>query len=307
MNPLSALFGTAVALRNVLYDRGILRSRKLSRPVLSVGNISVGGSGKTPFVIALGRLLQERRVEFTVLSRGYGRQSKEIAIVDPSGSPLEFGDEPLLMARSLNAPVIVGADRYRAGLLAEIKFPQTRLHLLDDGFQHRRLHRDFDIVLLSPGDLQDVLLPVGRLREPVDSLRRAHALVNAPADLAATPSQLRWQAARKIFNVPAHQRAVAFCGLGRPQQFFTSLQAAGVELAATMIFPDHHRYGEKDVARLLQLKTSSGAEIFVTTQKDEMNLGALAKALSPLQVAALKMEVQNPEAVIDFLCSALLS
>src|SRR4029077_12987041 len=115
MNPVSAIFGAGVALRNALYDRGVFKVRKLTRPVVSIGNISVGGSGKTPFVIALGELLQQRGIEFDVLSRGYGRSSTAIAVVDLSGSPDQFGDEPLLIARKLQALVIVGADRYQAG------------------------------------------------------------------------------------------------------------------------------------------------------------------------------------------------
>ncbi len=158
MNPLSAMFGAGVAVRNRLYDRKFFAIRKLSRPVVSVGNISVGGSGKTPFVIALGGLLKESGILFDVLSRGYGRSSREVLVVDPDGEPERFGDEPLLIARKLQVPVIVGTDRYEAGRLAEEKFP-SKLHLLDDGFQHRKLHRDFDIVLLQAEDLSAPLLP----------------------------------------------------------------------------------------------------------------------------------------------------
>ena len=122
MNPLSAIFGAGVALRNTLYDRGVFKVRKLQRPVVSVGNLSVGGSGKTPFVIALGELLKEREIQFDILSRGYGRRTTSVAVVDPAGSPAQFGDEPLLLARRLQSPVIVGADRYQAGLLAERTF-----------------------------------------------------------------------------------------------------------------------------------------------------------------------------------------
>src|SRR5262245_5282643 len=113
MNPLSAIFGAGIAFRNALYDRGIFHVRKLARPVVSIGNISVGGSGKTPFVIALGQLLKQHGVAFDVLSRGYGRNSMEIAVVDPNGLPAQFGDEPLLIAQKLQVPVIVGADRYQ--------------------------------------------------------------------------------------------------------------------------------------------------------------------------------------------------
>ncbi len=174
MNPLSSIFGLGVTIRNTLYDRGVFKAHKLRGPVISIGNISVGGSGKTPFVIALGELLIRRGIQFNVLSRGYGRKTRGVALVDRNGPPEEFGDEPLLIARKLNVPVAVGENRFKAGLFVENEFgPQ--LHLLDDGFQHRSLARDFDIVLVNSEDSSDRLLPAGRLREPITSLRRANA------------------------------------------------------------------------------------------------------------------------------------
>ena len=171
MNLLSSIFGAGVQLRNTLYNKGVLRSRGLTGSVVSVGNLSVGGSGKTPFVLLLGELLQARGVKFDILSRGYGRKTKGVMLVDPAGTSYDFGDEPLLMARRLGVPVIVGEDRYDAGLYAEKTFgPQ--LHLLDDGFQHRSLARDFDIVLVTREDARDHLLPHGRLRESPRSLDR---------------------------------------------------------------------------------------------------------------------------------------
>ena len=145
MNPLSALYGAGIGLRNALYDGGALAACKLQAPVLSVGSISAGGAGKTPFLIMLGELLKERGIAFNVLSRGYGRKTRGTRLVDPAGTAAEFGDEPLLIARRLSVPVIVGEDRYAAGEFAEAKFG-LQAHLLDDGFQHRRLARDFDTV-----------------------------------------------------------------------------------------------------------------------------------------------------------------
>ena len=121
MNPLSSLFGLGVRARNALYDRGIARAQRLSGPVVSIGNLSVGGSGKTPFVLLLGELLKARGIKFDILSRGYGRKTRGVALVDPAGSARDFGDEPLLMARRLKVPVIVGEDRYAAGVFAENK------------------------------------------------------------------------------------------------------------------------------------------------------------------------------------------
>src|SRR5207248_5588177 len=179
VNPLSSLYGLVTAARNGLYDRSILKSRKLLRPVISVGNISVGGSGKTPFVIMLGELLKQRGIAFDVLSRGYGRETRGTMLVDPSGTSRQFGDEPLLISRRLGCSVILGESRHQAGKLAEAQALGTcpQLHILDDGFQHRSLTRDFDIVLLTEQDLKDRLLPAGRLREPLTSLRRADAIV----------------------------------------------------------------------------------------------------------------------------------
>ena len=178
MNPLSGLYGAGIALRNTLFDRGVLAAHYLERPVVSVGNLSSGGTGKTPFVIALGELLKARGTSFDVLSRGYGRKTRGVLVVDHAGKASDYGDEPLLIARSLGVPVVVGESRYAAGRIAEEKFP-TEMHLLDDGFQHRSLARDFDIVLIGEGDFEDRLLPVGRLREPISSLRRADTIVVA--------------------------------------------------------------------------------------------------------------------------------
>ncbi|HMC44610.1 MAG TPA: tetraacyldisaccharide 4'-kinase [Caballeronia sp.] len=234
MNPLSAIFGAGVSMRNALYDRGIFQVNKLARPVVSIGNISVGGSGKTPFVVALGELLKQRGIAFDVLSRGYGRSSTEIAVIDPNGSPAQFGDEPLLIAHKLQVPVIVGADRYQAGLVAENRF-SGKLHLLDDGFQHRRLHRDFDIVLLPAEDYGGVLLPAGRLREPLAALRRADAVV-LPDPLEQSPDVTRvWIVRRRIEFSDAGGTLVAFCGIGRPRQFFDGLKAGDQEIAGKII------------------------------------------------------------------------
>lgn len=293
MNPLSAIFGAGVALRNSFYDRRVFQVKKLARPVVSIGNISVGGSGKTPFVIALGQLLAERGIAFDVLSRGYRRTSTEIAIVDPNGSPAQFGDEPLLIARNLQAPVIVGADRYQAGLLAEQKF-SSKLHLLDDGFQHRRLHRHFDIVLLPVEDRAGSLLPTGRLREPLAALKRADAVV-----LPDSQEQLQvknvWRAHRVIEVPTAAGKVIAFSGIARPRQFLEGLKSSKIEIAGTVSFRDHHHYEQRDIDRLLDLKRQTGADNFITTEKDLINLGTLSSQLSPVLAAQLRIELGSPE------------
>ena len=270
MNPLSGLFGAAVAVRNSLYDHKLLAIKRLQKPVVSVGNISVGGSGKTPFVIALGELLQARGIKFDILSRGYGRSSKGVALVDPAGRADDFGDEPLLMARKLRAPAVVGADRFHAGLLAEKTF-STQLHLLDDGFQHRRLHRDCDIVMLPQSDLDGSLLPTGRLRESPASLARAHVLVADPRLTIPQPfaGKQIWRANRTLDVGAITGRAVAFCGIAKPAQFFDQLRRLPIEVVDTHAFADHHRYAAEDIQLLLRRKQQS-KEPFVTTEKDQV-------------------------------------
>jgi tetraacyldisaccharide 4'-kinase len=301
MNPLAAIYGVGVSLRNRLYDRGTLKQKKLGGPVVSVGNLSVGGSGKTPFVILLGELLKARGMKFDVLSRGYGRQSRGLALVDPGGSARDFGDEPLLIARRLGVPVIVGEERHQAGVLAEDKLG-AQLHLLDDGFQHRALTRDFDIVLVTPEDARDRLLPAGRLREPLRSLARADAVVlasGASAESFPVKGKLVWRVRRGIVpkNVPS--RPLVFCGIARPKNFVLQLRTAGIEPAAEAFYGDHHAYSERDIRDLLLLREKSEADGFVTTEKDAINLGGLLTALDPLAVVPVKMELVDAANAVD--------
>jgi tetraacyldisaccharide 4'-kinase len=301
MNPLAAIYGVGVGLRNGLYERGALKPNKLVGPVVSIGNLSVGGSGKTPFVMLLGELLKARGMKFDVLSRGYGRQSRGVAMVDPGGSARDFGDEPLLIARRLGVPVIVGEERHQAGVAAESMFgPQ--IHLLDDGFQHRALARDFDIVLVTPEDARDRLLPAGRLREPLASLSRADAVVlasGASAESFPLKDKLVWRLRRGIVpkNVPS--RPIVFCGIARPQNFVLQLRTAGIEPAAEAFYGDHHAYNERDIRDLLALRERSEADGFVTTEKDAINLGGLLGALDPLAVIPVKMELADAANAVD--------
>ena len=287
--------------RNALYDRRRLRPRRLDGPVVSVGNLSAGGSGKTPFVMLLGELLKSRGVKFDVLSRGYGRKSRGVLLVDPGGLPQQFGDEPLLIARRLQVPVIVGEDRYEAGRFAESRLG-AQLHLLDDGFQHRGLARDFDIVLVTPQDASDRLLPAGRLREPLSTLRRADAVVlasGASEDAFSLQGKSVWRVKRGIIAEGIPARPVVFCGIARPQNFLLQLRAANVEPAAQAFYRDHHAYNEKDVRELLELRQRSKAGGFVTTEKDAVNLGPYLSALAPLAVVPVRMELVDAANGID--------
>jgi tetraacyldisaccharide 4'-kinase len=266
-----------------------------------VGNISTGGSGKTPFVILLGELLKARGIGFDVLSRGYGRKSRGVLPVDPGGLPRDFGDEPLLIARRLQVPVVVGEDRYAAGCFAESRFG-AQIHLLDDGFQHRALARDFDIVLVTPDDARDRLLPAGRLRESLRALQRADAVVltsgASPESFPLTGKTI-WRVRRGIVVQDVPARPIVFCGIGRPQNFVLQLRAAGIDRVAEAFFRDHHAYTEKDVRDLLQLRERSESGGFVTTEKDAVNLGGYLDALAPLAVIPVKMELSDADNAMD--------
>ncbi|HZQ21018.1 MAG TPA: tetraacyldisaccharide 4'-kinase [Terriglobales bacterium] len=307
MTALSAIYGRITATRNRLYDRGTFRSNRLSRPVISVGNISVGGSGKTPFVILLGQWLNQRGITFDVLSRGYGRETRGVLAVDPDGSPREFGDEPLLIAKALKCPVVVGKSRYEAGLFAE-KQRTSDYHILDDGFQHRSLARDFEIVLLSPEDLHDQLLPAGRLREPLSSAGRADVIVlSEDVDSSRLPTgKSIWRVRRSLLwtssifpSCVTPRRPVLFCAIARPHRFVEQVRASGVQPAAQKFYRDHHRYSERDIDDLLAIKAHHSADGFIATQKDWINLGPLYARLGSIAFPPVKMDLIEPADALD--------
>jgi tetraacyldisaccharide 4'-kinase len=304
------LYKSVVSFRNSMFDREILRARRLAWPVVSVGNISVGGSGKTPFVIMLGEQLAGRGIWFDVLSRGYRRSTRGVLTVEANGSPEEFGDEPLLICRKLHCPVIVGADRHSAGLEAEENYAGAEpnpLHLLDDGFQHRQLHRDFDIVLLNEQDLTDKLLPSGRLREPLSSLRRADAVVvdkSFPVERLPKGSFQIWRAERSL-EVPAiNAPIIAFCGIARPKGFFAELRQRGLDLRKEIIFRDHHRYTDADVQELTHTQALFAGSRLVTTEKDAINLNPLHAQLDPI-VIPMRVRLTDPDAALEHMLGTI--
>ncbi len=316
--PLVPLYWSALAAKESAYKRGWLQVHRLRWPVVSVGNLSVGGAGKTPVVIYLARLLSAAGISVDVLSRGYGRSSREVARVDPAGSAAEYGDEPLLIARAAGVPVFVGQRRYEAGLLAEqTQAPGPHVHLLDDGFQHRQLSRAVDIVLLHRSDFNAALLPAGRLREPLRALRRADVVVLREEDAEMEPivrkyarrDALFWHVQRRLVLPPGLGRVAAFCAIARPQEFFDGLQRAGATLVHTAAWRDHHSYSVKDIAKLKRLAGTEPVEAFVTTGKDAVRLGGALRAelecVAPLRVAELEVRFADEDSVLEHLISLL--
>lgn len=318
--PLVPVYAAGVRLKNAAYTCGVLKPQQLAWPVISIGNLAVGGTGKTPLVLLLARLLAELGWYVDVLSRGYGRSSRKIARVDSSGTAAEYGDEPLMMARR-GLPVFVGADRYDGGKLAEesggITLPAgRRLHLLDDGFQHRRLARAVDIVLLQRADLRDDVLPLGRLREPLCALERADICVLRAEDADLTgqvqflmrqpdPSRIWLLDRETVLPQGAERKSLAFCAIGDPAGFFQGLHRAGASLAAESAFRDHHIYTQKDVRLLKARARAVAADVLITTEKDAVRLSQGMRAEIeldfPLLVADLEVSLRDAASAMSML------
>lgn len=305
MRLLAPIYARAAAGRRAWYARHPEARRHLARPVISIGNLAVGGSGKTPVVAALARWLLSHGERPSILSRGYARTHAADGIVVVSDrervleSAARSGDEPQMLARALpGAPVLAGADRYLAGVIAERRLGCT-VHLLDDGFQHFRLHRDVDLLLVVPDDLHDTVLPAGRLREPLEAAAAADALLVTGSDLDVADLSVRLHVDRAFqvvqsFGAPrlvqpfgelmpqtAGRRAVAVAGIARPQRFFDSARAQGWEPVKEVAFRDHHWFTGSDLKRILGAARAESADLILTTEKDAMRLLDLPLGPSP--------------------------
>jgi tetraacyldisaccharide 4'-kinase len=320
--PLVPLYRFGLAMRGFGLRTGLEPVRRLGAPVVSIGNLSAGGAGKTPLTIALARALAQRGLHVDVLARGYGRSGKAAARVDPNGTAEDFGDEPLVIAREAGVPVYVAAQRYQAGLLAEQDAPPARsIHLLDDGYQHRQLYRDIDILLLSKADIEDRLLPAGNLREPLEEFHRATVLaipfddrqaeryLNETITIDRNSESSRWidpvWRLHRRMQVPAIEGpVVAFCGIARPDQFFAGLEGAGLHVASRIAFADHQRYVQHDIDCVLDAARTARAAALITTEKDRVRLARFVSSLTsalPLETAGLRIEIEDEEAAIDWL------
>jgi len=333
--PGAQLWNAGAALRVRLYQRGLLRQRCLRAKVVSIGNIAWGGTGKTPFTIWLAGRLQSAGLKVSILTRGYGRTSPERNKVIPPGTAADAvgmdGDEVQLYLRHLSGVAVgIGASRYDAGRLLEERFP-VDVHLVDDGFQHLALARDLDLVLLDASDPWCKQRMGGLLRESPRALRRASAILlrchgpasdDAVRDLleqahrinpAARTFQVRtelrnFEAQRGISCSVAEMRArrpVAFCALGNPNGFFTTLTNEGIRLLACRTYHDHHRYTPEDLARIERLARRIGADCLITTEKDLVNLPTGAALGMPLYWAAVDTIVEQEAALVHWIGQSL--
>ena len=293
---------------------------RLRRPVISVGNLAVGGRGKTPLVECIARLLLEMGERPAILSRGYGRRVREPGVVvvrDPRGIRADLdraGDEPLMLARRLDGvSILVSSNRYLAGRLAEHHLGAT-VHVLDDGFQHLQVDRDVDIVIVKGEDLDPdrPTLPTGRLREPPDVVIAADAILAADDRVhwsgefpAVFRTRRHLQPPRNEAGELLPRKAIAFAGIADPQAFFDDLRAAGWPVEATVAFRDHHRFSRQDVAGLMARARSSGAGALVTTEKDYVRLLPFRPFELPVAWVPLTMEPDPLAAFRDWLGAQL--
>lgn len=319
LRPLSELFGVGVAVRNLAYRVGILRTRSAPMPVVSVGNLVVGGTGKTPFTLWLGRMLAARGLRIGLLSRGYRGSATGVTIVSSGDGPVadaaEVGDEAVMLARGFDGPVVTSVRRVDGA--AALHGLGCDVIVLDDGFQHRAIARAFDIVLVDGGPRQ--LLPAGPGRERLRSLGRADAVVlveregiEVPAPPAAAygkficrarfePSALvevvdhRW--AERPLALLAGRKIVAVSGIARPEGFYDLLRRWEAVLEEVFEFPDHHRYTQADWQRIT--RRSHDADFVVTTEKDLVKLSAFPFATGKLVALRIVPQVDRAEELID--------
>ncbi len=336
--PLSPFYGAVVRLRNHAFDAHPERASRVDARVISIGNLSTGGTGKTPLTLYLAESLQAAGWANAVISRGYGgKRAFDVMDVGPESNAAQVGDEPLLMARRLGAGRVVVARKRAAGAARSLALnPLTKVLLLDDGFQHRALHRDLDLLVLDGVRRwgNGKMLPMGDLREPQDSAKRSHALVVTRGGLAPKDEIEAWWkqygsggptfyvdfaiGALRSFNakgeparleLPARDlgQFFAFCGLGHPEAFFADLLVAGLSWSGTRVFRDHHAISPRELWLVQEEAAKDGASSLVCTEKDAVKLGIehLAVLQMPLWIAEQK--VIGAEALLAWVLERLES
>jgi tetraacyldisaccharide 4'-kinase len=330
----SLIFGRIVAARAHLYERGVFKRRQLPCRVVTIGNITVGGTGKTPTVSLVARELAAAGLHTAVLSRGYGGKARGPLIVSDRQQVLadarQAGDEPLMLAQALSGiPVITARDRYQGGMLACERF-NPHVLVLDDGFQHLRLKRDLDIVLINAGNPFGcgALLPRGILREPLSALRRARIIIFTKVDASQSLEDLEYRIAainpdaavfRACFRPtgllhPASGRvleldtvrgrnAAGLCSIGDPGHFFSMLAGLGVSYSRPLVFPDHHRYSAGDQRRIHA--RAAGVDYLITTQKDIAKMSADMLQMPNLLVLLVRQTIDEQERFVQLVLECL--
>ncbi len=325
LSPIAALYGAAVRLRGWGYTAGVLRTARLQAPVISIGNLTMGGTGKTPTTIALGKWLLDSGHRVAILSRGYKGAHDSGPLLVSDGQRIhttanEAGDEALVIARNLpRALVVVARKRAEAGAWLEQHYG-VDVHLLDDGFQHLQLHRDLNLLVVDvTNPFGGGLPPRGRLREPLDAIGRADAVILSRTELGHAYDELIEKIRRYKPGIPcllARQKLVslrklgeeeelplaalsglgviAFAGIANPAQFLTTLGQAGIRVSQSFSFPDHHHYRARDYQRLVRECEKQDVNVLITTEKDAENLSAAGFGPREVFTAKVAFEFDDP-------------
>jgi len=340
LTPLSSLYGVAMKARRLLYRSGRFRVHELGVPVISVGNLTTGGTGKTPLVEWIGGELAHTGRRVCILTRGYGRRNAARRVIVSDGNEIitdaaQAGDEPLLLAERLKglAAVISDADRVSAARWA-LENLQSDVFILDDGFQHLRVARNLNILTIDATNPwgNGKLLPAGVLRESPAEMTRADCIVITRAGDPNSTAELQREIAvqsngRTVFSsrmrlsglraARGHQmrrliaadeikksRIAAFCAIGNPESFFSLLRGSGYQLAHTQVFRDHRRYDQSDIDRAVRESVAHDAQVLLTTAKDEVKLRSLKFEL-PCYCADIEIEIDNQEKLRKFVAQAV--
>jgi tetraacyldisaccharide 4'-kinase len=300
--PLGALYGGIAAARVAAYRRRLFKAQRLTGPVISVGNLSVGGSGKTPVVERIAQLLCAEGLPVAILSRGYRGSFRGESLIVADGRKLladaaEAGDEPVMLARALPGVVVaVGPSRDSVGRAVESRFG-PRVHVLDDGFQHLGLARDLDVLCLEAADLHDWPLPAGRLREFPSAYRRADVLL---VNGGEWPHGGSFRVKRRVLGFfgpegseqAAPRRPWLVSGIARPERFHADVRERVASVAGSDTFSDHHRFRAAEWADVQRRAGAAGADALVTTAKDAVRLPAPSGAL-PVVVLRIAAEIED--------------
>ncbi len=331
--PLSLVYGCIIYLRNLFYDLGWFTTEDFKLPIISVGNITTGGSGKTPLVMYLANLLIKNGKNPGIVSRGYGRKSQGLVVVhdgkEMKAKVESAGDEPFLMATILKSvPVIVCEDR-REAICHLVNSSTVNIIIMDDGFQHRKVKRDLDIITISANDTKNDyrLLPWGKLREPIKNINRSNALVFTKTDNFTPPNMLaefqsvfkgnsivssiipvlmRYDSSGYHKSLPSSEVFFAFCGIGEPDSFFKSIKQLDLKLGGKRIFSDHQEYTESVITELSAQIKSSNCTAIITTEKDLVKLPDSFLDEFETFVIKIEMEFEIEGAVLDMIQPVLL-
>ncbi|MBD3287565.1 tetraacyldisaccharide 4'-kinase [candidate division KSB1 bacterium] len=334
--PLSVIYGFITAVRNKFYDLHIFRINEISGiKCISVGNITTGGTGKTPAVEYLAKVLTAKGKRVAILSRGYRRKSKGSLIVSDGKKILadykHSGDEPQLLARNLKGvPVIVESDRFKGGLLIRNKF-DPGIIILDDAFQHRRIKRNLDILMIdcTAGLEHDRMLPAGNLREPLSGLKRSDIILLTRVDQVNRTDSLR-QFIKKFTNAPIietihqpvslkelngdsefpvnainHKTVLLFSGIGNPVAFKNTIMKLGANVVSEVTFFDHHFYAKADLQNIRRIAENKGVKWIITTEKDAIRLSSMKALDFSIYYLKIRLKIEKDEtALIKLLCAS---